>query len=82
MYVLTEYESEQDLTAIAEKLIALIEVPCVTGVGDAMIETVVSPSIGIAVFPRHGETPEALIKSADSAMYRAKRSRFGFSFAR
>ena len=26
--------------------------------------------------------PEALIKSADSAMYRAKRSRFGFSFAR
>ena len=24
---------------------------------------------------------EALIKSADSAMYRAKRSRFGFSFA-
>ncbi len=82
LYVLTEYESEQDLAAIAEKLIALIEVPCVMGVGDAMIETVVSPSIGIAVFPRHGETPEALIKSADSAMYRAKRSRFGFSFAR
>ena len=56
LYVLTEYESEQDLTAIAEKLIALIEVPCVTGVGDAMIETVVSPSIGIAVFPRQSRS--------------------------
>lgn len=82
LYVLTEYESEHDLTAIAEKLVTLVQTPCAISVGDAMIQTVVSASIGIAIFPRHGETPEALIKSADSAMYRAKRSRFRFSFAR
>lgn len=82
LYVLTEYESEHDLTAIAEKLVTLIQTPCAIRVGDIMINATVSASIGIAIFPRHGDTPEALIKSADSAMYRAKRSRFRFSFAR
>ena len=33
---------------------------------------VVSPSIGIAIFPENGFTTEALIKNADSAMYEAK----------
>ncbi|MCY1346255.1 diguanylate cyclase (GGDEF) domain protein [compost metagenome] len=35
----------------------------------------VTPSIGIALFPEHADTPEALIKAADSAMYRAKQGR-------
>ena len=82
LYVLTEYAGEHDLTTIAEKLVALIQMPCPIRVGEVMIQPAVSASIGIAVFPRHGDTREALIKSADSAMYRAKRSRFRFSFAR
>jgi len=32
----------------------------------------VTVSIGVAVFPEHGESPEALIMSADAAMYEAK----------
>ncbi|MFZ4854842.1 MAG: putative bifunctional diguanylate cyclase/phosphodiesterase [Desulfuromonadaceae bacterium] len=32
----------------------------------------VSASIGIALFPEHGVTPETLIKNADAAMYQAK----------
>ena len=32
----------------------------------------VTLSIGIASFPRHGETVDALIKAADAALYRAK----------
>lgn len=31
-------------------------------------------SIGIALFPQHGETPEALLKNAEMAMYKAKQS--------
>ena len=32
----------------------------------------ISPSIGITIYPGEAETPEDVIKSADSAMYRAK----------
>jgi diguanylate cyclase (GGDEF)-like protein len=31
-------------------------------------------SIGVAVYPQHGETAEELLKAADAALYRAKRS--------
>ena len=33
-----------------------------------------SPSIGVALFPRDGATQDALYKSADVALYEAKRS--------
>lgn len=35
-------------------------------------ETVISPSIGIALYPDHGQTPADLLKCADTAMYYAK----------
>ncbi|CAD5107487.1 sensor domain-containing diguanylate cyclase [Zestomonas carbonaria] len=35
----------------------------------------VTPSIGIALFPEHADNAEALVKAADSAMYRAKQGR-------
>jgi diguanylate cyclase (GGDEF)-like protein/PAS domain S-box-containing protein len=44
-------------------------------------EVLVSGSIGIAVFPEHGENPSALMRAADIAMYAAKsagRNRFHF----
>jgi diguanylate cyclase (GGDEF)-like protein len=37
-------------------------------------EIPVTISIGVAAFPEHGDTPEAIIGSADGALYRAKRN--------
>jgi diguanylate cyclase (GGDEF)-like protein len=35
---------------------------------------VVSISLGLALFPLHGRTPEELIQAADAALYRAKQA--------
>lgn len=44
-------------------------------------QLVVSATVGVALFPADGETPEQLLKNADAAMYEAKargRKRIGF----
>lgn len=55
---------------LADKLIAIIEQP-IAGLPDA---PALSASIGICLFPQIGQenTPEAIIRCADLAMYRAK----------
>ena len=53
---------------VAERLLAAFELPF--DVEGHHIR--VSPSIGLAVFPADGDTPERLLRSADVAMYRAK----------
>ena len=54
----------------AEKIREKVKkIPIVIGKDNSIT---LSVSIGIAEYPRHGETVEALIKSADEAMYQAK----------
>ncbi len=54
--------------AARQVLAALEDTPVVDG-----MPIPVDASVGIALFPTHGETPAALLQRADLAMYRAKR---------
>jgi len=81
LYLLMEVGGEQEIALIAKKLIKAIEAPCEIRVGDETMSPSVKASIGIAVFPGDGSTVDALITSADGAMYRAKRGGTGHAFA-
>ncbi len=61
-------QQRADAEEVALKLLANIGVP-VEAEGRPLS---VTPSIGIALFPLDGDTPEELVKHADSAMYLAK----------
>ena len=54
----------------AERILAALAMPFRQG----SYELVVTPSIGIALFPEHGVDAQNLLKNADSAMYEAKSS--------
>lgn len=77
LYLLLELKDEADAHRVAEKIIKIISATCELSVDGMKVSLVVQPSIGVAVFPRDGTSAEALIKSADSAMYRAKPQRSG-----
>jgi len=64
-------------SALAERVIAALDEPC--ELDGTCVRT--SASIGIAVYPRDGRTGDDLLRSADSAMYRAKiAGRKGYRF--
>lgn len=77
LYLLMQIESKIDISLIANKIINSIEQPCNLEGQDIVI----SPSIGISIYPKDGDSSEALIKSADKAMYQAKRKKTGFTYA-
>lgn len=79
--LLTEVRDEASIAAIAGKLIHAIQAPCHMHIDDLDISPSVKASIGISIFPKDGSSVEALVKSADKAMYRAKRSKAEFAFA-
>jgi predicted signal transduction protein with EAL and GGDEF domain/DNA-binding response OmpR family regulator len=54
----------------AERILAALAAPFLQG----SYELVVTPSIGIALFPEHGSDAQNLLKNADGAMYEAKSS--------
>lgn len=74
--ILTEAE-KQDAELVAQRIIGCLAKPFT--IGQEQVE--VSASIGIAIHPEDGQSPEQLIRNADQAMYLAKssgRSKFCF----
>ncbi len=62
----------QDATAacqVADRMVATLSRPCMI----QSEEIITTPSIGLAMFPDHGQNADALLHCADTAMYEAKR---------
>ena len=66
--MLHDVSDESEATVIANRVSASLAAPF----SCRGHQLVVTPSIGIAFYPRDGETRDELLMNADSAMYRAK----------
>ena len=76
--VLSDIKDKDDAVPVAEKLLSSIAEPIAFEEGEAKI----GASIGIAMYPDHGEDAEAVLKSADDAMYDIKaggKNNYGFA---
>lgn len=68
LILLARIQSRKDASAVAERVLQVLEQSFLIGPHTISI----SASIGIAIFPFHGQDEKMLIKNADMAMYRAK----------
>ena len=77
LYLLMEIKNEREVTKIIKKLIKTIALPC----DDIDQSLAIKLSIGVSLFPKNADNLEGLIKSADVAMYAAKKGKLGYAFA-
>ncbi|MBB3109559.1 diguanylate cyclase (GGDEF)-like protein [Paenibacillus phyllosphaerae] len=70
MFMLRNVVDEKEIARIAERVLNAFEAPFILGVH----EFHVTPSMGIALYPKDGTDIETLMVQADSAMYQAKAS--------
>jgi diguanylate cyclase (GGDEF)-like protein len=66
--IIGDLKDPQDASLVANNILRILAKPC-TFAGQ---ELLVTPSVGISVFPQDGEDLETLLKNADAAMYLAK----------
>jgi len=74
--LLADLMGPEQLNHVARKLFDTVSAPMTLGT----LTIIVRPSIGVAIYPADGASAMALLKNADAAMYRAKRSRSGHAF--
>lgn len=68
--LLSQIDKAADAAVVARKILTAVKRPFVIGPHSIDIST----SIGIAVYPAHGEDVSGLLKNADTAMYHAKKA--------
>lgn len=81
LYLLSEPGNQDSIVSIAQRMLHLIHEPCSVRAHGTDISIGLAASIGIAISPKDGTTVDKLIRSADSAMYRAKQRKSGYCFA-
>jgi len=67
--VLENLDDPGEADRTAREVIMAFEAPLII---DERQEISISPSIGISIYPDHGQVPTELLKQADTAMYQAK----------
>jgi len=67
--VLENLGAPEEADKIAREIIMAFEAPLII---DERQEVSISPSIGISLYPDHGQVPTELLKQSDTAMYQAK----------
>ena len=77
LYLLMEVKNKRGVINVINKLIKAIELPC----DEIKPNLVIKPSIGVSLYPENGDNLEDLIKTADAAMYAAKKSKLAYAFA-
>jgi diguanylate cyclase len=76
--VVNENLTQDGLAALALRVLEALRAPLLPSLAAGAI----GASIGIAIFPAHGDSPASLVAAADEAMYSAKRAGKGrFRFA-
>ncbi|MBT9495611.1 MAG: GGDEF domain-containing protein [Paucibacter sp.] len=70
LYLLINPKDRAAVAAIAAMVQAAIQHPIAMG----PLQLVIKPSIGIALYPEHGQSGQTLVAHADAAMYRAKQA--------
>lgn len=76
-FLYRDYESEEQVKELAQRIILAVQTPYRLMDHDYYV----SGSIGIALFPSHGQDASQLLKNADTAMYEVKRKgKNGFQF--
>jgi two-component system, cell cycle response regulator len=76
LYLLMNPRSSETIERIAGTLLKTIGQP----IDMDDLQPVINASIGMAVYPRDGTSEEQLIRNADAAMYRAKKTGVGCMF--
>lgn len=79
--LLLELKSRSNAVTIAQSMLAALHRPHDLVAGDHAFQPLVRASIGIALFPQHGDSAATLLQAADAAMYLAKKSGSGYAFA-
>lgn len=65
-----ECDSIEDIKTLAQRIVAQFDLPFQIQQNELVLTT----SVGISIYPQHGDTASELLKCADAAMYQAKES--------
>jgi diguanylate cyclase (GGDEF)-like protein len=74
--LLRDVSDRQAVVPVVRRVLKVLEEPVVVGGLALQVEA----SIGIAMFPEHGRTADAVMRAADVAMYVTKEQRSGYEF--